>query len=196
MLLWISPWSSRTLIPMPKKITSASKRNATYLQAFFKESDKGCVLLAASLFENILSRIHEATILCHVIEDEMPKSFLREKLFQNRAPLSDFNGKISIAFAYGIIDLALFNVLEIIRELRNEAAHCDFDFSLNDVGVRSHLSQLDRFCAELDDASLEVQRFENLFGKHDYQSDKSRFMFSCFVIFRLLDKVLEKHRQR
>jgi hypothetical protein len=63
-------------------------------------------------------------------------SFERNKALFDRGPLGSFSGKIEIAYAIGSIGLVTFKDLDIIRELRNGAAHSRVNFTLYATGRR------------------------------------------------------------
>jgi hypothetical protein len=106
------------------------------------ESDKGCTIIIASILDERLRRLHEV----HVAAATYPS---RTKIFKElccpHAPLSGFAGKIQIAYAYGLIPSKDYEDLQIVRKLRNEAAHSIFDFSLQDNGVRAVAMRLQAY---------------------------------------------------
>lgn len=103
------------------------------------ESDKGCVLILASLLEEKLRLLHEA----HIEATTYPS---KRKVFKDlesvHGPFSTLAGLIGIAFAYGLISEGDYADLEIIRKLRNEAAHSLHDFSLQDSGAQNLVKAL------------------------------------------------------
>lgn len=108
-------------------------------RSFCVESDTGCVLRLASLLEERLRQIHEA----HIETIMYPsKTKIFKDLNNPHAPLSSFAGKIQLAFAYGLITEGDYRDLDIIREIRNEAAHTLHDFSLHDPGLLNLVKRL------------------------------------------------------
>jgi hypothetical protein len=94
-----------------------------------------------------------------------------------------------MAFSYGIISLALYEVLNIIRDLRNEAAHCIFDFSLNDAGVRAHMSKLENYYDDIDQNL--VMKFESFLPKIDAEtSTKFELILRSYAIVSELQDIL------
>src|SRR3989442_87408 len=63
-------------------------------------------------------------------------------LSQTHAPLSTFAAVIKIAFAYGLISAEDYEDFELVRRLRNEAAHTIYDFSFEDHGVQEMVIRL------------------------------------------------------
>lgn len=108
-------------------------------RSLIEESDKGCVIIIGSILQETLRQLHEA----HIAANTHPKKVkIFEDLTRIHAPLSSFAGLIQIAYAYNLLSYKDFQDLEIIRRLRNEAAHCFWDFSLEDSGVQNLVMQL------------------------------------------------------
>ena len=81
------------------------------------ESDRGCVILAASLLEDELES--------HLLRRLVPKSKATDELFarEARAPISAFSDKINLAFRVGLITKSERTIYHQLRELRNACAH-------------------------------------------------------------------------
>lgn len=81
------------------------------------ESDRGCVLVVASLIEKILEEQVTARL--------MPKPGKDDELlsYSKNGPLSNFSAKINIAFRLGLIPVSERNIYHQLRELRNACAH-------------------------------------------------------------------------
>jgi len=108
------------------------------------ESDRGCVLLVAAFFDNLLANILKQAISPNVRNDPSAKKFF-EGLFGDRGPLYGFANKIKIAYAFKLISKEQFLAINVIRELRNEAAHKNFHFTLENKGVKIHLKKLNDY---------------------------------------------------
>ncbi len=108
-------------------------------RSLYKESDKGCVLIVGTILEEHLRQLHEAHIAAHTTS---AKKNIFKDLCQPHAPLSTFSSVIKIAFAYGLIPTDDYEELEIVRRLRNEAAHTICDFSLEDDGIKDLVLRL------------------------------------------------------
>ena len=81
--------------------------------------------------------------LAHVVEllrqpAAGPRLLVASRNYENSLAMD----RIQIAYAYGLLSYEDFRDLEIIRRLRNEAAHCIWDFSLHDSGVQEMVMQL------------------------------------------------------
>jgi DNA-binding MltR family transcriptional regulator len=69
------------------------------------------------------------------------KEFLN-RLFQNMGPLSDFNSKILIGEAFGILTRPLADELHVMRAIRNAFAHAKMHISFSDVPISQEISRL------------------------------------------------------
>jgi DNA-binding MltR family transcriptional regulator len=88
-----------------------------------KESDRGAVLIAATILDERLKNILSSFLLNHKATDELLEGF--------NAPLGTFSSRISACFALGLIQKNEFDEMNLIRKIRNEFAHTwdntDFD---------------------------------------------------------------------
>ena len=67
---------------------------------------------------------------------------LLNRLFQNKGPLSDFNSKILIGEAFGILTGPLADELHVMRSVRNAFAHAKTHISFSDQPVALEVSRL------------------------------------------------------
>ncbi len=175
---------------MPKKPRISKEAKVASFATLLSESDRGCVLLVVGFFDGILERIHEAAIAVNLTSKNSPKNFFRKDLLGTMGPLSSFFNKINLAYAFGLITPEQHEALHVIRDLRNEAAHCNFDFNFQDAGVVAHLKQLKKYYAKIDEEK--VMEFELVLGKVD-DMVKFNFVVCCHVIFsELQDKLISE----
>ena len=97
------------------------------------------MLIVGTMLEETLRQLHEAHIAATTTT---AKKNVFKELCQPHAPLSTFSSVIKLAFAYGLISADDYEELEIVRRLRNEAAHTVYDFSLEDNGVKELVMRL------------------------------------------------------
>ncbi len=98
-----------------------------FLNEFNKESDRGAVLVAASVLDERLSEILKAFFV------DVPTS---EELLQGyNAPLGTFASRVSTAYSLGLIQENEYKEINIIRKIRNEFGHNwkDIDFKNQQV---------------------------------------------------------------
>lgn len=92
------------------------------------ESDRGVMILAATMLDDALLTALGRT---------MPKASnrLRDQVFSNDGPLSTFSRRITFAEALGLISPIVARQMNVIRRIRNVAAHAHtaVDFSLDEV---------------------------------------------------------------
>lgn len=56
-------------------------------------------------------------------------------MFENRGPLADFNSKILVAEAFGVITGPMAAELQMVRAVRNAFAHAKHNFTFNHSAV-------------------------------------------------------------
>jgi DNA-binding MltR family transcriptional regulator len=88
-------------------------------ESLVKESDRGCVILGASLLAEALETLIRS--VSRNTPDDIKTTI--DPLFQGYAPLSTFSARLQIAFALGILPKNLRDKIEIIRRMRNDFAH-------------------------------------------------------------------------
>jgi mannitol operon repressor len=109
---------------------------ATFLQRFYKESDRGAALLAGSMLDEIALRILRAFLI------EQPES---EKLLEGfNAPLGSFNARLVAAYSLGLIETEEYNQANTVRKVRNEFAHGWGDLAFEDAKVAALVELLPR----------------------------------------------------
>ncbi|MGC2830238.1 MAG: MltR family transcriptional regulator [Candidatus Acidiferrum sp.] len=110
---------------MPSPESGSTTRDASF-EEFKKvskeldtESDRGCILIGASLLSNCLESLLRAALSTtpHAVKHAI------SPLFDSMGPLATFSAKIKLVYALGLIDQDRFTDLEKIRRIRNIAAH-------------------------------------------------------------------------
>ena len=94
------------------------------------ESDRACIIMNGSMLERFL--VHELT-------NKMPSinSDGRSTVFQFEGPCGSFSNRIRMAQALGIIDRGTRKRLDLIREMRNVAAHAHADVGFQTPEIRA-----------------------------------------------------------
>lgn len=83
-----------------------------------EESDRGAVIVAAALLEEILDDILNSIIS----KNDIPSKHVKN-MFGLSGPLSSFSSKTLICYGFGFISKNAFDDLSKIRKLRNKFAH-------------------------------------------------------------------------
>lgn len=140
-----------------------------FMQNFNKESDRGAVLLAASIIDEWLSEI-----LSNFLKDDV---VTKELIFGFNAPLGTFSARTKMAFSLSLIEKREYEEINIIRKIRNEFGH-------NWQGVDFSSEKIEKECNKL-----------GWFGPYDIPSENftSRNKFN-FVIVALLTDLLWRKR--
>jgi DNA-binding MltR family transcriptional regulator len=114
---------------LPSDLTAA-------IDSLKRESDRGAAVLAASLVENALGLFLERHCRQHV------GSNAAKKLFDSNGPIATFSQRTLVATAFGLIEKADQEQLNLIREIRNHFAHHPLEASFNDAMVLEKTKQL------------------------------------------------------
>ena len=104
-------------------------------EEFKGESDRACVILAASLLDAAMLNILKNALV--------PNPSSSDSLFDGaNAPISTFSSRIDLLYRIGIISANMNRDLHLVRKIRNQFAHnitgCDF----NESSVRDRVSLL------------------------------------------------------
>ncbi|MCX3308328.1 MltR family transcriptional regulator [Pantoea vagans] len=105
-----------------------------FLSEFNKESDRGSVLIAASILDEWLCDIIQA----HLMNDKVAKSLLKGAT----APLSSFAARTGLAYALGLIMEHEYNELTTLRSIRNEFGHSWNGVSFETPKIQNKIEQL------------------------------------------------------
>lgn len=142
------------------------------------ESDRGAILILGSYLEEILASI---------IEDHCVNAELAADLLEVRRPAGDFDSKIRIAVAFGMIHREDASALHSVRKIRNAAAHFDF----NSDGVASMFSE-DSIIDQV--ANLAKKGATSMSGR-GRDAVRSSFITSCRLLAtKLLMRGMEVRR--
>lgn len=105
------------------------------MSGLHQESDRTAAIVGSSLVESTLQDLIGSAMSNKAID-------LPEKLFENRGPLSDFNSKIIIAQAFGLISDRMASDLQRIRKIRNCFAHARVNVDFENSLVAREVSEL------------------------------------------------------
>lgn len=86
-----------------------------FLIGFNKETDRGAVLLAASIIDEWLSEI----LINYLKEDSISK----ELVIGFNAPLGTFSARTKMAYSLSLIEKREYDEINIIRKIRNQFGH-------------------------------------------------------------------------
>lgn len=117
-----------------QRLTKLSKIRAStddideHIARLKAESDRGVMILAATMLDDAL-----LTALGRALPRANSK--MRSEIFSNDGPLATFSKRIMFAEAAGLISPIVAKQMNVIRRIRNAAAHAHaaVDFSLDEV---------------------------------------------------------------
>lgn len=117
--------------------SAASYYNSLLKGEFEKETDRGAVILAASLFDIQLESLLKSFLVAN--------SSRTDDLFEGAtAPLSNFSSKIQMAFRLGLLSSKFARDLNLIRRIRNEFAHNIHGCSFEHSSVKSRVHEMSK----------------------------------------------------
>lgn len=127
-----------------------------YYRLIKRESDRGAILVSASLLESSLRNLLECRLLSSDDKDD--------KLFGGAmAPLATFFARTEMAYRLGIISTDTKNMLNVFRKLRNDFAHRVDFYDFDDSSAKDRLKHVFDQQPEVHQALLDDARkhFEN-----------------------------------
>lgn len=100
------------------------------------ESDRGLALVAGDYLSSLLE-----ALLRQVFVDVDGNKLVGD-LFRESGPLGSFAVRIRLAYLMGLLGTDTYKALELIRDIRNAAAHSVEPFSLDLPGIREKCENL------------------------------------------------------
>ena len=101
------------------------KMDLEFFKDYARESERGCVLLIGEALNEQLEGLHRA-----YIDSSCGDNKLAKLLLSWRGPLGTFGLRVQVAYAYGLLSKDTYKDLELLRSIRNGAAHSTMPFSL------------------------------------------------------------------
>jgi hypothetical protein len=130
-------WRNRSyegdLVTIGKNTLAALKRyykkplepidNQAVLNDLKTESDRAAVIIMGSILEDSLAYAITVGLKMRKCKDQQDLEKLYERVFGFNGPIGSFSEKITVAFAFQVIEQETSDQLTIIREMRNACAH-------------------------------------------------------------------------
>lgn len=115
------------------------------------ESDRGCVIVSAAIFDDILSGLLKQKLV--------PSIDKKDELFDNgSAALSSFSARIDLAYRLGLLKRNFRSTLHLVRKIRNDFAHVSEPNTFESSKVKSRILQIFNLNKEIMDAFTETIR--------------------------------------
>lgn len=125
-----------------------------HVQHLEKESERGAVIVSASLIDEALEELMKTKLIPSPERDD-------ELFVGSYAPLDRFSAKIDFAYRLGIISLSTRASLHLLRKLRNDFAHSALRMSFESSSVKNRIRELFKLNKELFDVLWEVAKNKN-----------------------------------
>jgi DNA-binding MltR family transcriptional regulator len=172
-------------------LTAFEERFVPFQRTLEGESDRGFMLVACNAFDEALAEGIENSLLKSAPEARKQIDTL---LYGGPMPvLGSFYARTQVAFALGIIDLRFFNVINLLREIRNIAGHATQDFRL--VDHESKLAAVNTFLSAKEKrlmGSFDLLYDSLLNNKENRDSERARgkFTMAVYAIFYRLSRFI------
>jgi len=119
----------------PRETSEASKFAAQLEREFDKESDRACIIVAATMIDGALENLLRARLT--------PSASPQDSLLEGaNAPISTLSARIDLAHRIGLLSAKFARDLHLVRRIRNDFAHNLNGCSFSDSGVQSRVMEL------------------------------------------------------
>lgn len=109
-----------------------------FLTEMKEENDRAAVIVGAANIDTLLGKLVEGSLL-------PPINKKKDELLNGDSPLSTFSAKINLCYRLALIDKELYQILHILRKIRNDFAHrvkgCDLNKSPHSDQVKELVKQ-------------------------------------------------------
>lgn len=150
-----------------------------YEEVVREKNDRGAALIWAAQLEEGLERLIKSRLV--TLSNERISN-----LFDYGGPMGSFSTKISVAFAFGIIDAEVRRNCDYIREIRNTFAHAGSPIRFETPEIKNACEQLSRWFTEYRDPPFPpdhprmrfitaIVRLLQIFGDAKNAPDKTQF---------------------
>ncbi|AUC15844.1 hypothetical protein BTO06_12090 [Tenacibaculum sp. SZ-18] len=136
---------------MNKKQTEPEiKELGKFFSTIQGESDRGTVLLVASILDEWLFEILKSYLIQDKVSEDLLSGFA--------APLGTFSSRIKACYSLSLIEKEEFDLIEVIRKIRNEFGHNWQDISFKSPKIKGQLDKLSWYGPEDIDESSRTDR--------------------------------------
>lgn len=166
-----------TLRNLSTRVPDPADVEATLLH-LHQHDDRTAAIVGASLVESVVERLLISSF-------SSSASDLNQRLFENRGPLSDFNSKIVVAQAFGVIGDRVADDIQRIRRIRNCFAHARLPVNFEEPAIAMEVSELA--------AVMAVRSTEHHYGPEQpfpYHGHKTSYGLSCYIMVTMLQQEL------
>lgn len=137
------------------------------------ESDRGAVLISISFIDELLGAILEKKLV-------QVKSKKKERILNNLNPISSFSSKSNLCFRLGIISDKFLNILDNLRQIRNEFAHSFTSCNFDDKDITD---KIDRIYKKF----IFLHKFEKVNSERFGENTRGKFLWIInYITFKLI----------
>lgn len=106
----------------------------------------------------------------------------KNELFAGSLP--NFNSKIEVGFALGVMTLDAYKDIKVIKEIRNQAAHRIKEFSFENDDIKQFCSRLKLAVPVAENELDKESKFADKWRTLGSESPRAKFTLSAFAIIR------------
>ena len=125
---------------------------AAIIQEMKLQTDTATAVVLASRVEDWLGEALKTKM-----RDDLSAK-LKERLFQGYGPLSTFSAKIDIAYAFSMVEPAIYNDLRAIKDIRNRFAHSKNVVHFQSAELVPYIQKLTGWKTDSDYTDLFIER--------------------------------------
>jgi len=157
-------------------VNKRSKLLKEYFNDLINESERGCVIVAAAMIEDVISNMIDDSLLPPLNSED-----------QILAKDSSFSFKINLAYRIGLLSEEAAKSFHLIRKIRNDFAHKRENANFNSQSVKERVKELfnlakpiiDSFKQDMSENNIGYEE-EGIFDTLGYQG-----AFSIFVAYTI-----------
>ena len=108
--------AKRAKVPKPGTVLNEDMKNV--VASFEHESDRGLALIGGAILEELLGELIVAKTVATLSQD-----FRTSRMFGSDSFAGTLSRRIAVGRAFGLAPEGVFDALEVVRKIRNSAAH-------------------------------------------------------------------------
>ena len=156
----------------PKEYASIER---SFNVQFSAHTERGAVLAAVAIVDAKLAAL---------LKSRMIDSNLKTGFFKEGGTIGGLGVRTRLAYLLGLISKTMFQLLEIIREIRNKFAHSELDVGFAHADVQKLML---KFPSAKEIHEVNWPAFKNIAtARYDVSQDSYRFISICVVLSMLI----------
>ena len=178
----ISRRANKTEKTLKELVKSETLTAAALLDVLKHESDRGCILVALDFLSNALERLLSAFFKS---QSKIHKQDIKYLFESPNGPLSTVSNRANLAYASGLIDADVWQVISKIRSLRNMVGHSSEIVSLSSTAVSEIINSFKDVTCDMEAGYLQAGFYiasNNPPGAGEIEPCKQIFIVSATMV--------------